>query len=103
MWRWSVPSYSLLPTPTYYRGYFELSISHKKAHAAYFNIPNTTIRSGAEISLATFTVLVGANKLYREKGAAALGGVVEAGSLRRGKVAPKNLIFDTETGEWHGC
>ncbi|KAI0426081.1 PhoD-like phosphatase [Xylaria sp. FL1042] len=84
----------------YYRGYYELSISHEKVDAAYFGIPTTTVRSGAEISLANFTVLAGANKLYRENGAAALGGVVEAGSLRGGKVVPKNLTFDTETGEW---
>ncbi|KAI0533303.1 PhoD-like phosphatase [Xylaria digitata] len=85
----------------YYRGYYELSISHEKVNAAYFGVPTTTVRSGAEISLANFTVLAGANKLYRENGAAALGGVVEAGSLRGGKVVPKNLIFDTQTGKWH--
>ncbi|KAF2966574.1 hypothetical protein GQX73_g7033 [Xylaria multiplex] len=85
----------------YYRGYFELSISHDKVDAAYFGVPTTTVRSGAEIPLANFTVLAGANKLYRENGAAALGGVVEAGSLRGGKVVPKKLILDTETGKWH--
>ncbi|TGJ84803.1 hypothetical protein E0Z10_g3963 [Xylaria hypoxylon] len=85
----------------YYRGYYELSISHERVNAAYFGVPTTTVRSGAEISLANFTVLAGANKLHREHGAAALGGVVEAGSLKGGKVVPKTLISDTETGEWH--
>ncbi|KAI0192378.1 PhoD-like phosphatase [Xylaria flabelliformis] len=84
----------------YYRGYYELSISHERVDAAYFGIPTNAVRSGAEISLANFTVLAGANKLYRENGAAALGGVVEAGSLKGGKVIPKNLTHDTETGKW---
>ncbi|KAI1736475.1 PhoD-like phosphatase [Xylaria scruposa] len=84
----------------YYRGYYELSISHERVDAAYFGIPTNAVRSGAEISLANFTVLAGANKLYRENGAAALGGVAEAGSLKGGKVIPKNLTYDTETGKW---
>ncbi|KAI0550329.1 PhoD-like phosphatase [Xylaria curta] len=84
----------------YYRGYYELSISHEKVDAAYFGIPTNAVRSGAEISLANFTVLAGTNKLYRENGAAALGGVAEAGSLKGGKILPKNLIYDTETGKW---
>ncbi|KAH8160945.1 hypothetical protein CIB48_g7303 [Xylaria polymorpha] len=84
----------------YYRGYYELSISHKKVNAAYFGIPTNAVRSGVEISLANFTVLAGANKLHRENGAAALGGVAEVGSLKGGKVIPKNLTHDTETGKW---
>lgn len=85
----------------YYRGYYELSISHERVDAAYFGIPTTSVRSGAEISLANFTVFAGANKLHRENGGAAAGGVVEAGSLKGGKVVPKNVLFDTETQEWH--
>ncbi|KAI0512936.1 PhoD-like phosphatase [Xylaria bambusicola] len=84
----------------YYRGYYELSISHERVDAAYFGVPTTKVQSGAEISLANFTVLAGANKLHRENGAAAAGGVVEAGSLKGGKVVPKNVLLDTETDEW---
>ncbi|KAI0868066.1 PhoD-like phosphatase [Hypoxylon argillaceum] len=86
----------------YYRGYYELYISHDKVDAAYFGIPTTTVRSGDEISLANFTVKAGANKLYRENGIAALGGVVEAGSVKGGKVVQTNLTHDTETGTWAG-
>ncbi|KAJ8121709.1 hypothetical protein ONZ43_g1910 [Nemania bipapillata] len=84
----------------YYRGYYELYISHDKVDAAYFGVPTTTIRSGLEISLANFTVRAGANKLYRENGIAARGGAVEAGSVKGGKVIPKNLTYDTSTGVW---
>ncbi|KAI0403450.1 PhoD-like phosphatase [Xylaria palmicola] len=84
----------------YYRGYYELSVSHERVDAAYFGIPSTRLRSGVEISLANFTVLAGANKLHRENGAAAVGGVVEAGSLKGGKVVQNNITFDTETGKW---
>ncbi|KAI8948233.1 PhoD-like phosphatase [Xylaria longipes] len=84
----------------YYRGYYELSISHERVNAAYFGIPTNAVRSGTEISLANFTVLAGANKLHRENGAAALGGVAEAGALKLGKVIPSNLTYDTETGKW---
>ncbi|KAI1175008.1 PhoD-like phosphatase [Nemania sp. FL0916] len=84
----------------YYRGYYELSITHESVEAAYFGIPTTTVYSGAEIPLANFTVRAGANKLYRENGVVARGGSVEAGSLKGGKVAPKNLTHDTDTGKW---
>ncbi|KAI3323877.1 PhoD-like phosphatase [Xylariaceae sp. AK1471] len=85
----------------YYRGYYELTISQKRVDAAYFGIPTNAVRSGAEISLANFTVLAGENKLHRDGGSAALGGVVEAGSLKGGKVVPTNYTHDTGTGKWY--
>ncbi|KAJ3580041.1 hypothetical protein NPX13_g515 [Xylaria arbuscula] len=85
----------------YYRGYYELSISHERVDAAYFGVPTTTVRSGAEISLANFTVMAGANKLRRHNGRAAVGGVVESGSLKGGNFIPKKILFDSETKEWH--
>ena len=85
----------------YYRGYYELSVTHKRVDAAYFGIPSNAVRSGAEISLANFTVLAGANRLYRNGGSVALGGVVEAGSLKGGRVVQTNRTHDTQTGKWY--
>ncbi|KAI0394981.1 PhoD-like phosphatase [Xylariaceae sp. FL0594] len=86
----------------YYRGYYELSVSHERVDAAYFGIPSNGVRSGAEISLANFTVLAGANRLHRDGGGSvAVGGVVEAGSLKGGKVVQTKRTHDTETGKWY--
>ncbi|KAI1411215.1 phosphodiesterase/alkaline phosphatase D precursor [Hypoxylon sp. FL1857] len=83
----------------YYRGYFELSISHEKVDAFFFGIPTTTVRNGYEIPLANFTVVAGENKLHRTNGSPAVGNV-ETGSLRGGKPTYSNLTHDTETGKW---
>ncbi|KAI0131004.1 phosphodiesterase/alkaline phosphatase D precursor [Daldinia grandis] len=83
----------------YYRGYYELSISHEKVDAAFFGVPTTTLRNGYEIPLANFTVLAGENRLHRTNGSPAVGSV-EAGSLKSGTVKRSNLAHDTETGKW---
>lgn len=83
----------------YYRGYFELTISHEKVDAAFFGIPTTTVRNGYEIPLANFTVVAGENKLHRTEGSPAAG-AVQAGSIKGGKSSFANLTHDTETGKW---
>ncbi|OTB01003.1 hypothetical protein M426DRAFT_323788 [Hypoxylon sp. CI-4A] len=83
----------------YYRGYYELYITHEKVDAAFFGIPTTTRRNGYEIPLANFTVVAGENALHRIDGSPSVGGV-EAGSLKGGAVTRTNLTVDTETGEW---
>ena len=80
----------------YYRGYFELHISHSSANASYFGMPTIVNRNPNEISLANFTVLSGANALYRNPVPG--GGVVENGYLKGGKVVQTNSTNDTATG-----
>lgn len=91
----------------YYRGYYELSIDYASINASFFGVPTNRIRQGYEVSLANFTVLNGENALHRSSGpgttaaaAAALGGVVESGSLKQGQVRQTNLTLDTATGEY---
>ena len=84
----------------YYRGYYELSISYDSVNASYFGIPTTRIKQGYEISLANFTVLAGENKLHRDGGSTAAGGVVESGSLKNGKMVQTNMTHDTATGKY---
>jgi len=81
----------------YYRGYFEMTISHEAVHASFFGMPDIRTRNGYEISLANFTVLSGDNKLMRTDGIVA-GGVVESGSLKFGVVKGTNATNDTATG-----
>ncbi|KAI1089946.1 PhoD-like phosphatase-domain-containing protein [Rostrohypoxylon terebratum] len=83
----------------YYRGYYELCISHEKVDASFFGIPTTTLRSGYEIPLANFTVFAGENKLHRTDGSPAVG-TVEAGSLKGGTPTHSNLTYDTEAKKW---
>jgi alkaline phosphatase D len=83
----------------YYRGYFEMSISHKAVHASFFGMPNIATRNGYEISLANFTVLSGENKLMRTNGVVA-GGNVESGSLKFGVVTGTNSTNNTATGHY---
>lgn len=80
----------------YYRGYFELQISQHSVNASFFGMPTLVTRNPNEISLANFTVLSGANALYRDPVTA--GGVVENGYLRGGKVVQTNSTNNTETG-----
>lgn len=80
----------------YYRGYYELHISQKSVNASFFGMPTLINRNPDEISLANFTVLSGANALYRDP---AVGfGVVENGYLKGGKVVQTNATNNTETG-----
>ncbi|KAI1375979.1 PhoD-like phosphatase-domain-containing protein [Hypoxylon crocopeplum] len=83
----------------YYRGYYELSISHEKVDAAFFGIPTTTLRNGYEIPMANFTVIAGENRLHRAEGSPAAGNV-QTGSLKGGKPTLKNMTHDTATGKW---
>jgi alkaline phosphatase D len=83
----------------YYRGYFEMVISHEKVDASFFGMPNITTRNGYEISLANFTVLSGDNKLMRT-GDVVAGGSVASGSLKFGVMTGGNITNDTATGRY---
>ena len=80
----------------YYRGYFELQISHESVKANYFGMPTIVNRNPDEISLANFTVLSGANALERNPSPG--GGVVENGALKLGKTVQTNSTNNTATG-----
>lgn len=82
----------------YYRGYFELQIGHDSVNASYFGMPTIINRNPDEISLANFTVLSGANALYRGPSGVPGGGVVENGALKGGKTVQTNSTNDTSTG-----
>jgi alkaline phosphatase D len=71
----------------YYRGYYELHVSHDSVQAQYFGMPTIVSRNPFEISLANFTVRNGENKLARPVG----GGVVESGTLKGGTSKHTNL------------
>ncbi|KAI1337578.1 phosphodiesterase/alkaline phosphatase D precursor [Xylariaceae sp. FL0016] len=83
----------------YYRGYYELSITHEKVSAAYFGVP-IKVHQGLELPLANFTVLAGENRLHRVNGSDAVAAVAGGGSLKGGKVVQTNLTLDTDSGEW---
>ncbi|KAL8775461.1 MAG: hypothetical protein Q9194_003743 [Teloschistes cf. exilis] len=80
----------------YYRGYFELHISHESVTANYFGLPTVINRNPNEISIANFTVLNGANALNRNPVPG--GGVVENGALKGGKTVQTNVTNSTATG-----
>jgi alkaline phosphatase D len=80
----------------YYRGYFELHISHDDVLAKFFGLPTVVTRNNYEISLANFTVHSGQNKLARP----IAGGVVESGAVKGGKTVQTNLTVDTGTGKY---
>jgi len=80
----------------YYRGYFELQISHGSVNASYFGLPTIVNRNPNEINLANFTVLSGANRLSRNPVPG--GGVVENGALKGGKTVQTNSTNNTATG-----
>ncbi|KAL8913025.1 MAG: hypothetical protein Q9171_002093 [Xanthocarpia ochracea] len=80
----------------YYRGYFELHISHDAVEANYFGLPTVINRNPDEISLANFTVLNGANALDRNPVPG--GGVVENGALKGGETVQTNRTNSTATG-----
>ncbi|KLJ06046.1 alkaline phosphatase [Blastomyces silverae] len=81
---------------SYYRGYYELKINHKRVVADFFGVPDVGTRNGKEIKLATFEVLDGANKLTRnEKGEPVVGKAV-GGALKNGEVHPDDaVVVDT--------
>ena len=79
----------------YYRGYFELQISHDSVNASYFGMPSVVNRNPNEISLANFTVLNGANALQRSPSPGS--GVVENGVLKLGKTVQTNITNNTYT------
>ena len=82
----------------YYRGYFELQLSHDSVNASYFGLPTIVNRNSNEISLANFTVMSGANALQRNPVPG--GGVVENGALKGGKTVQTNLTRNTDTGAY---
>ncbi|KAI8255455.1 Alkaline phosphatase D [Colletotrichum sp. SAR11_239] len=84
----------------FYRGYYELSIDYNAVNASFFGIPTTRIKQGYEISLANFTVIAGENKLHRQNGTAAVGGIAESGSLKNGRVVQTNMTHDTGSGDY---
>ncbi|KAH0436334.1 alkaline phosphatase [Colletotrichum camelliae] len=84
----------------FYRGYYELSIDYNAINASFFGIPTTRIKQGYEISLANFTVFAGENKLHRQNGTTAVGGVAESGSLKNGRVVQTNITHDTASGDY---
>lgn len=83
----------------YYRGYYELSVSHASLNASFFGIPTTAVKQGYEISLANFTVLPGENRLHRANGSA-VATVAASGSLKNGQLGLTNVTHDTASDEW---
>ena len=81
----------------YYRGYYELQVSHEKVKALYFGMPTIINRNPNEISLANFTVLNGANALSRD---ASTGLDVENGASKFGKTIQTNVTKNTATGQY---
>jgi alkaline phosphatase D len=71
----------------YFRGYYELHVSHDAVEAQYYGMPTIVSRNPYEISLANFTVKSGENKLARPVG----GGHVESGTLKGGTSKHTNL------------
>lgn len=82
----------------YYRGYYELHVSKEQLNANFFGLPTIITRNSEEISLANFTVLNGGNRLERFNGSPAVGGVVENGAIKVGKVVQTNITNATDTG-----
>ncbi|EER36789.1 alkaline phosphatase [Histoplasma capsulatum H143] len=68
----------------YYRGYFELTLSHTRTDAKFFAIPDIKKRSPLEISMANFTVIAGENRLSRTNGSPSTNGQgVHNGALKK--------------------
>lgn len=85
----------------YYRGYFQLHLTPKEVEAKYFGVPDWSVRSPQEVSLANFTVLSGENRLQRtDRVPSKNGEAVENGYLKNGEVEQTDVQVDTETGEW---
>jgi len=80
----------------YYRGYFELQITHEKVDAEFFGTPTIINRNPYEISIANFSVASGANRLTRP----VAGGIVESGALKIGQVVQTNATNNTATGQY---
>ncbi len=73
-------------------------MSQDSVNASYFGLPTVINRNPDEISLANFTVLNGANALYRNPVPA--GGVVENGALKGGQTVQTNVTNSTSTGQY---
>lgn len=86
----------LLWQDTYYRGYYELTISQAKVDARYFGVPTLVQRLPYEVSLANFTILNGANAVQRP----VAGGLVESGALKGGVTRMTNMTNNTVTGRY---
>jgi alkaline phosphatase D len=80
----------------YYRGYFELHLTHDEVKAQYFGLPTIVTRNPYEISLANFTVKKDENKLSRP----IAGGMTETGSLKGGQIQISNVTNNTATGQY---
>ena len=80
----------------YYRGYFELRLTHEQVTAAYFGMPTIVTSNPNELSLANFTVKSGENRLSRNPVPG--GGVVENGALKGGMTKQTNITNNTITG-----
>ncbi|EDN06653.1 conserved hypothetical protein [Histoplasma mississippiense (nom. inval.)] len=85
----------------YYRGYFELTLSHTRTDAKFFAIPDIKKRSPLEISMANFTVIAGENRLTRTNGSPSTNGQgVHNGALKNGRIQKQTVQYNTETKEW---
>ncbi|KAG8623301.1 hypothetical protein KVT40_008277 [Elsinoe batatas] len=80
----------------YYRGYYELHISHEEVVANFFGMPTIINRNPNEISIANFTVKAGENRIQRP----VAGGIAESGFLKGGEIRQTNLTNNTETGQY---
>ncbi|KAI9757559.1 MAG: hypothetical protein M1815_000781 [Lichina confinis] len=80
----------------YYRGYFELSLTHERAEAVYYAVPTNGERSAQEFQLAAFQVKSGENRLSRDPSVG--GGTVRNGFLRNGRVLQSNESYTTGEG-----
>lgn len=83
---------------SYYRGYYEMQISHQSINATYYGIPTILTRNSDEIPLANFSILAGANRLTRP----IANGVVENGYAQGGYRYSTNITNDTSVagGRW---
>lgn len=92
---------SLLWSEGYYRGYYELQITAEQVQAQFFGIPNIKDRAPGEVSLANFTVMSGNNRLERNSNNQVAGGSVANGYLKYGETDRTDLVYNTETGQYH--
>ncbi|KAF1812101.1 hypothetical protein P152DRAFT_474327 [Eremomyces bilateralis CBS 781.70] len=80
----------------YYRGYYELHITHQEVNAKYFGMPSILTRNPYEVPFANFTVKNGENKLSRPLS----GGTVFNGALKNKQTTQTNMTHNTEDNSW---
>ncbi|OQU97431.1 hypothetical protein CLAIMM_03362 isoform 2 [Cladophialophora immunda] len=80
----------------YYRGYYEMKVTHDAVKAQFLGIPSLVQSLPYEISLANFTVLRGTNALQRP----IAGASVRSGALKEGQVIMDGVTNNTLTGEY---